>query len=80
MNTYDEAAQKEFGTHQEFWFQFFYHFDLTSRGTKTNPAISGSTTSFEHYNYPNILFNAFEVSSVTLSCDTNNVFNGNTCS
>ena len=79
MNTYDEAAQQEFGTHQEFWFQFFYNFELTSRGTKTNPAISASTTSFEHFNYPNILFNAFEVTSVTFECGNTNLYNSNLC-
>merc|ERR1711993_53462 len=31
MNTYDEFAQQEYGTMQEFWFQFHYHyvFDTT---------------------------------------------------
>jgi len=79
MNTYDEAAQQEFGTHQEFWFQFFYNFELGSRGSKTTPAISASTTSFEHFNYPNILFNAFEVTSVTFECGNTNLYNSNLC-
>jgi len=85
LNTYDEASQKEFGTHQEFWFQFFYHFELAQRmvggtGPPTITTTGGSpTTSFTHYNYPNLLFNAFEVSSVAFTCSTTNVYNSNGC-
>jgi len=84
MNTYDEAAQKEFGTHQEFWFQFYYHFELTTRTSAAigTPTIDSSTTSFVHYNYPNLLFNAFEVTSVDFKCsntNANHVYNSNGC-
>jgi hypothetical protein len=84
LNTYDEAAQKEFGTHQEFWFQFYYHFELTTRTSAAigTPTIDSSTTSFVHYNYPNLLFNAFEVTSVDFKCsntNANHVYNSNGC-
>jgi len=75
MNTYDEAAQKEYGTHQEFWFQFFYHFEGNQGVNKVNYAGTDHTP----YNFPNILFNAFEVSSVSFNCNSSNLYNGNSC-
>jgi len=81
MNTYDERGQQEFGTHQEFWFQFFYHFEVADRtnGASGPPVIDSSVTSYTHYNYPNLLFNSFEVSSVAFECGTDNVYNSNAC-
>lgn len=65
LNTYDEHSQQEFGAHQEFWFQFEYHFEFT-----TLDASISATTNTDHkiYNLPNILFNAFELKTVTFAC------------
>lgn len=90
MNTYDEFAQQEFGTMQEFWFQFHYHYvfrydDGDSRNADHNDNnavdagdvdVTGSTyangsTDYDHrHNFPNILFNAFDVTSVAMFCDS----------
>ena len=75
MNTYDEYAQQEYGTHQEFWFQFFYHFE----GNESVNKVTYTGADHTPYNFPNILFNAFEVSSVTFECNTSNLMNGNSC-
>jgi len=82
MNTYDEYAQQEYGTHQEFWFQFNYYYNLAS----TFPSASlenlcDGYEDFDCYQAPNHLFNAFEVSSVAIECNTNNLLphNGNKC-
>jgi len=88
MNTYDEFAQQEFGTMQEFWFQFHYHFVFRyDSGTERNADhdrdgtvngldvdVTGSTYSngdvgYDHrHNFPNILFNAFDVSAISMYC------------
>merc|ERR1711887_31271 len=75
MNMYDEYAQQEYGTHQEIWFQFYYKYkhDLLPGGGDIDETQTGV------YNYPNKLFNAFEVVSVTGSCDYTNVFKDNVC-
>jgi len=96
MNTYDEFAQQEFGTHQEFWFQFYYHFEISVAGGGRDsevdgfdPAItvvdvdtiaSGRTPDYI-YNFPNILFNAFELTHVSFTCnhDADLNFNTNRC-
>ena len=59
MNTYDEYAQQEYGTHQEFWFQFEYYYPVAS----PNPAINTlcDRNNYGCYQSPNMLFNAFEV-------------------
>jgi len=77
MNTYDEYAQQEYGTHQEFWFQFNYYYVF-------NPVLENlcdGHEDFDCYQAPNHLFNAFEVSSVEIECNTNNLLahNGNKC-
>merc|ERR1711990_1360269 len=89
MNTYDEFAQQEFGTMQEFWFQFHYHFVFQyDAGTERNADhnrdgavngldvdVTGSTyangaVGYDHrHNFPNILFNAFDVSAISMYCD-----------
>jgi len=77
MNTYDEYAQQEYGTHQEFWFQFNYYYLYTSPlENKCN-----NYEDFDCYQAPNMLFNAFEVSSIELECNTDNLHahNGNQC-
>jgi len=88
MNTYDEHAQQEFGTHQEFWFQFYYHFELTDHNTVNDDdsarTIAKGTTANDDvqsvpFNYPNILFNAFELKTVKYTCNTENVKNNNVC-
>lgn len=75
LNTYDEHGQQEFGTHQEFWFQFEYHFEFTEadlQAPNTNPQFtnSGTVTNADYriYNLPNILFNAFELTKVDFVC------------
>jgi len=70
LNTYDEHGQQEFGTHQEFWFQFEYHFEFASiQAPAGNEQISATTNDhYQIYNLPNILFNAFELSTVTFEC------------
>jgi len=77
MNTYDEYAQQEYGTHQEFWFQFnyYYVFDPVLKN------LCDGHEDFDCYQAPNHLFNAFEVTSVDLYCNTNNLLahNGNKC-
>jgi hypothetical protein len=77
MNTYDEYAQQEYGTHQEFWFQFNYYYVF-------NPVLENlcdGHEDFDCYQAPNHLFNAFEVTSVAIECNTNNLLahNGNQC-
>jgi hypothetical protein len=77
MNTYDEYAQQEYGTHQEFWFQFNYYYTFS-------PVLKNLCEDYEDfdcYQAPNYLFNAFEVSSVELECNTSNLraHNGNSC-
>ena len=130
MNTYDEYAQLEYGTMQEIWFQFYYHyairFDITSTANAGNSAVTsaydfnnrdsntnrgtGVTTEgtyhngehgdvdwtrdvyangqtapsaiadWDHlHNYPNILFNAFELKGIRFFCDKTNSFNSNQC-
>lgn len=94
MNTYDEYAQQEFGTHQEFWFQFYYHFEIDITGDGRDSEVDGfqpvvdavdvsvlaATRTLDYiYNFPNILFNAFELTNVAFTCNTNNVFNTNRC-
>jgi hypothetical protein len=77
MNTYDEYAQQEYGTHQEFWFQFNYYYDLT--GTLETDCTGYED--FDCYQAPNHLFNAFEISEITLQCNAVNLdsHNGNQC-
>ena len=79
MNTYDEAAQKEFGTYQEFWFQFFYNFEIDLGAVGKNKIQDTGNAGVNTYNYPNILFNAFEVTDVTFVCNNTGRKNGNTC-
>ena len=88
MNMYDEYAQQEFGTHQELWFQFYYKYQWTSSVGDTVAPVTGSTSTAEFhsdatlvYNYPNKLFNAFEIVSIAGSCDTTNLhaWNKNQC-
>jgi hypothetical protein len=131
MNTYDEHAQLEYGTMQEIWFQFWYHYvinfdtdgaasDLTNSGfwdkrdSNTNrkaahntaqpfhdgqhddvyftfsnyknnfaqktDGTNDATISYDHlHNFPNILFNAFELRGIRFYCDHINSFNSNTC-
>jgi hypothetical protein len=125
MNTYDEHAQLEYGTMQEIWFQFWYHYvityDIQDAADATNNSANnrrnsntardqGSTwphvggkhgdvqfslanyenqylgdasvtiTSYDHlHNFPNILFNAFELRGVRFFCDDINSFNSNQC-
>lgn len=79
MNTYDEHAQQEFGTHQEFWFQFYYHFDLTDINSNPRTIAIPADVSREPFNYPNILFNSFELETVAFACSNANVYNNNVC-
>lgn len=140
MNAYDEHAQLEYGTTQEIWFQFWYHYVITwdtdagaattplsnagfwdKRNSNTNrhegktgatnpdetwPAgtqdvfhdnahddvyftldnyrnayTAGSDTiRYDHvHNFPNILFNAFELKGVRFYCDKVNSLNSNEC-
>lgn len=136
MNTYDEHAQLEYGTMQEIWFQFWYHYVITwdtshtaAAGTDfwdkrnsntnryrspsgaTNPdqgwptgnkvfhdgahddvyfhmgnyknAYAGASSDvirYDHvHNFPNVLFNAFELRGIRFYCDDVNSFNSNTC-
>ena len=60
MNTYDEYAQQEYGTHQEFWFQFNYYYDSLSLNN-----LCEDHEDFDCYQAPNHLFNAFEVKNLT---------------
>jgi len=89
MNTYDEFAQQEYGTMQEFWFQFHYHYvfrydsgdDRNSDFNRDSVVDAGETdvtgstyangsTGYDHrHNFPNILFNAFDVVNVSMFCD-----------
>lgn len=74
MNSYDEYAQQEYGTHQEFWFTFQYYYD-------PNPDFKNLCDGHEDYDCyqaPNHLFNAFEVTSVNAECSENNL-KGNKC-
>lgn len=64
MHMYDEYAQNEYGTVQEIWFQFYYKYQW-STGTNLADEDTGI------YNYPNKLFNAFEVVSVAGTCAGN---------
>jgi hypothetical protein len=79
MNMYDEYAQQEFGTHQELWFQFYYKYQWTS--SVQGDAAEFHSDSTDVYNYPNKLFNAFEIVSIAGSCDTTNLqaWNKNRC-
>ena len=79
MNTYDERAQNEYGTYQEFWFQFHYHFEIDITTTSGNLIAVDGNGSVKPYNFPNILFNAFEVSTVTFTCDHSDLNNANQC-
>lgn len=125
MNTYDEHAQLEYGTMQEIWFQFWYHYvinyDLKDVANATNqtgfnkrnsntarddkpaafPHVAGkhgdvqfsmanyannylggtnTITTYDHlHNFPNILFNAFELRGIRFFCDDINSFNSNQC-
>lgn len=79
MNTYDEHAQQEFGTHQEFWFQFYYHFELANADSNPQAITVGTHVSKVPFNYPNILFNSFELTAVTFACSVTNVYNNNVC-
>jgi len=74
MNTYDEYAQQEYGTHQEFWFQFQYYYE-------PDPVFKNLCDGHEDYDCyqaPNHLFNAFEVTSVVPTCSETNL-KGNKC-
>lgn len=76
MNMYDEYAQREYGTHQELWFQFYYKYN---HGETTNKA-TGQAAYI--YNWPNMLFNAFEIVSIVGLCEegaANYVYNSNLC-
>jgi hypothetical protein len=75
MNMYDEYAQQEYGTHQEIWFQFYYKYkhSVNSVGGDMDEADTGV------YNYPNKLFNAFEIIDIIGDCDYTNVFKDNVC-
>ena len=142
MNAYDEHAQMEYGTTQEIWFQFWYHYVITwetsagqgtshgfwdkrnsntnryhsNKSSATNPtytwpgtsvddgtqkifhdgahdevyftmtnyrndyAAGGGTTRYDHvHNFPNILFNAFELRGIRFYCDKVNSLNSNEC-
>jgi hypothetical protein len=142
MNAYDEHAQLEYGTTQEIWFQFWYHYVITwdtdagaaAPGTPlddaefwdkrnsntirhegktgaTNPdetwpagtqdvfhdnahddayftldnyrnayASGTDTIRYDHvHNFPNILFNAFEIKGIRFYCDKSNSLNSNEC-
>jgi hypothetical protein len=75
MNMYDEYAQQEYGTHQELWFQF--HYKYVHQQNTVGGEVGEDQTAV--YNYPNKLFNAFEVVSVGGGCDITNLMNGNRC-
>jgi hypothetical protein len=75
MNMYDEYAQQEYGTHQELWFQF--HYKYVHQQNTVGGEVGEDQTAV--YNYPNKLFNAFEVVSVTGGCDNTNLMNSNRC-
>ena len=79
MNTYDERAQNEYGTYQEFWFQFHYHFEIDITTATGNLIAVDGNGSVKPYNFPNILFNAFEVTTVTFTCDASDLNNANQC-
>jgi hypothetical protein len=125
MNTYDEHAQLEYGTMQEIWFQFWYHYvinyDIQDAATPANqtgnnrrnsntarddatgfPHMAGThgdvqfslsnyanqylgdasvtINTYDHlHNFPNILFNAFELRGIRFFCDDINSFNSNQC-
>lgn len=70
MHMYDEYAQQEYGTVQEIWFQFYYKFGWTDHNSQ---GLSSSDTGI--YNYPNKLFNSFEITSITGSCQGNTSVN-----
>lgn len=74
MNTYDEYAQQEYGTHQEFWFQFEYYY-------VPDPALNTlcDRNNYGCYQSPNMLFNAFEIESVTIACSQTGLYNSNRC-
>lgn len=74
MHMYDEYAQNEYGTVQELWFQFYYKFTWTDHNGGT---LSSSNTGV--YNYPNKLFNAFDVVSVAGTCNGASQTSGNKC-
>ena len=78
MNTYDEQAQNEYGVYQEFWFQFYYHFELDITSTSVN-SVASTNGAVKPYNFPNILFNAFEVTSVAFTCSNAGRKNPNIC-
>lgn len=73
MNTYDEVRGGNYGTMQEFWFQFHYMY-AEYPGYDVTPG-SGHPSLW----IPNILFNAFDLTSVHFDCNTNGVYNLNTC-
>ena len=139
MNAYDEHAQLEYGTTQEIWFQFWYHYVITfdtdfgasgltnksfwdKRNSNTNrfqSPVTGAvnppnnwpgtdndifhdgahdnvyfttnnyknayagdsdTIRYDHvHNFPNILFNAFELRGIRFYCDKSNSLNSNEC-
>jgi len=140
MNSYDEHAQLEYGTTQEIWFQFWYHYVITwdtdagaasgltnpkfwdKRNSNTNRHGSPKTGAvnpdqnwptgqgvfhdnahndvyftlnnyrnayasdstdkirYDHvHNFPNILFNAFELKGIRFYCDKVNSLNSNEC-
>lgn len=79
MNSYDEYAQQEFGTHQEFWFQFEYVMTATDDSIFANCDTDLHDMGIACNQAPNMLFNSFEVTSVTPACGTTNLFNGNLC-
>ena len=148
MNSYDEHAQLEYGTTQEIWFQFWYHYVITfdtdlgndatavafanegfwdKRNSNTNRykspkssaanpppanpdhdwpsstnkvfhdgahdnvyftasnyknayAGNSDTIRYDHvHNFPNILFNAFELRGIRFYCDKSNSLNSNEC-
>jgi hypothetical protein len=85
MNAYDEYAQQEYGTHQEHWFQFYYKFQNGDDSNGSSNAGDGNDLEDKNlyiYNYPNKLFNAFEVKTIAVACeegDSNNNWTKNQC-
>lgn len=74
MNSYDEYAQQEYGTHQEFWFTFQYYY-------APDPVFKNLCDGHEDYDCyqaPNHLFNAFEIEAIDATCDESNL-KGNMC-
>lgn len=81
MNMYDEHAQQEYGTHQEIWFQFYYKYEHTEHDPAQPDSNKGMLDEQDTavYNYPNKLFNAFEITTIVGKCNYENVFKKNKC-